>query len=758
MNRQFLPFLTDDQGKSLAVENGVVVTKAIPDPLDNSPEGWEKSTIQFARNNEFRGVIKSFTTTLKFLFEGAKILRTYFYTKGVEAVLYFIWLKQNVSFGGGMKYEGWYKGEPDLSTFNDTYEGVEVNITEGGFFKELQANKNIPYEIPFDDNAVSLEMDGLEIFNKLKYTIAPEVIYEGSGGKTIAMSLISEEGTNSTLEVSSQPFAPQDLNSENWMLKNGSSSNQEIHITGIIRFMAPENGTLPLSFARMKFLKNTSDSNFNGWSFYSGNPPANQIFEKAIDYTITLAPDERLFLLQAQDSVNYDLFNIVFLEDSYLNVDFASRKETTVIKAYKSYDVGNILCNKMSNGKSKLNSDLLSNDYNLLITSGDAIRGIEGAVIKTKFSDFHKSIDAVKCISFGVQNNHGKLEERTYAFSNAQISNLGESRNFKLEPANDFRYNKIEVGYPAKDIEDLNGKYSFNNSVVYKTPVLRGGENTYDAKSVYYADPFIIEIIRINLEFKTTTDNKSDNDVFFIDAEKAFNNYIGEANFTIINTLPYIVLNSVGLNLKPGVRFKVLSGQNNITFTIVVVFEFLFKTYILVKESIVEEVVNIEIEFLHYKLRRLPYNSIEGIPNGDTVFNVELSPKRILNNHYRWIASAMDKLEAGMLVYQTTEKNSELVTTDANNVVIKEKEDIPIALLGPKIYLPYYLNFEVESPINLVELVAANPGGYFNTTVSGIGYKGYIIEVKTNEATLETQEYKLLATADNDFTKLINIR
>ena len=60
--KQFLPFLTDDQGRSLSVENEVVVTSSIPDPLNNSPEGWENNTLQWARNKEFYGIIKSYTT------------------------------------------------------------------------------------------------------------------------------------------------------------------------------------------------------------------------------------------------------------------------------------------------------------------------------------------------------------------------------------------------------------------------------------------------------------------------------------------------------------------------------------------------------------------------------------------------------------------------------------------------------------------------------------------------------------------------
>ena len=170
MTPQFLPFLTNDAGQTLDVENGTVVTMGLPTPLENSPEGWEKNTLQFARNNEFRGIVKSYTTSLKFYLEGATILRNAFYRLGMETVLFFIWLKLDQSFGGDMKYKSWYKGQPDFGTFKDEYDGVVINITEGGFFKDLQANKGVLYELPFDEDCVQLYDDGIILHQSVKYS------------------------------------------------------------------------------------------------------------------------------------------------------------------------------------------------------------------------------------------------------------------------------------------------------------------------------------------------------------------------------------------------------------------------------------------------------------------------------------------------------------------------------------------------------------------------------------------------------------
>jgi len=760
MNRIFLPFITNDQGKSLAIEDGNVVPKPNPDPLDNSPEGWEQNVIQFTRNTEFLGIVKAYTTTLKFFRDAATILRSNYYKFGCETVLFFIWLKLDQSFGGGMKYKDWYKGEVDLTTFNDNFDSVEANIIEGGFYKDVQANKNIPYEIPFDDDSVSIEMDGFPLFNKLTYQIAPDVLYEGSGKQTLALPFVTAEGTNTTVEIGSQVVESYNPAGDNFIIKNSSPNNQAITITGIVRFKAPENGTLPPSFVRMKFAKDTFNINDNTLSFYAGNPVANQIYEIPINYNVTLAPNEKLFLMQDQNSVNYNLFNITFLEDSFIYIDFGSKKDTTVIDGIRAFDVGNKLCLNMSKNVSTLKSDLLSADFNLLITSGDAIRSIQNSVIKTKFSDWNKSVNAVKCTAFGIENNNGKFEKRSYAFSDSAIADLGIVKIDEkfVTPANQYRYSSIEAGYPSKDIENLNGKYSFNNTLIFKTPKLKGGENIYDAKSIYYADPYIIEILRINTEGKTSTDNKSDNDVFFIDGELKYPNYVGQLTFTTIDGVPTLTINDIGLGLIIGARFKVLTGDNTGAYKIVFVEEQGPNTVIQLNKAVTDEVVDSTIEFRHYKLRRKPYLSIEGVPAEQQIFNIELSPRRILAEHFSWLAGACDKMEMGMLTYQTTPKNSQLVTTDLNNVVLREIDDIPIANLGQKIFLPHFFNVEAKSQLNLYDKIKANPGGYFSFNVNGFTFTGFIDDIKSNEATLETQEYILLCKAGNNLENLINNR
>jgi hypothetical protein len=156
-----------------------------------------------------------------------------------------------------------------------------------------------------------------------------------------------------------------------------------------------------------------------------------------------------------------------------------------------------------------------------------------------------------------------------------------------------------------------------------------------------------------------------------------------------------------------------------------------------------------------YQLRRPAGLTITGVPNPDTVFNIMLTPGRIFRNHWRWLRGSYYQMDEKYLTFQTTEKNA-LVVTDDGTEVITENADVLIGGMGEPIYKPYYLTLEVQSPHNLKELMDANSKGYFSTADNGHALKGFPLSIKTNDATLETQNYKLLAKADADLTYRIN--
>jgi hypothetical protein len=775
--KQFLPFITDDQGRSLSVENEVVVTSSIPDPLTNSPEGWENNTLQWARNKEFYAIIKSYTTSLKFYLQGAKILRNSFYKLGMETVLFFIWLKQNVTFGAGMKYEGWYKGEPDFSTFKDEWDGVEISITEGGFFKDLQANKSVVYEIPFDSDAKYVYMDGMYLYQKLVYEDIPNMdISKNLYGESFLgpYPLITQEGSsvgfylgNENLEQAPATW-DELVNSTNIVLRNLLSVPVDITIYGRISFKCTSMTSDPAWALKFRYITSTMPIDVPNQDRYKIiETPAmevGQTYSEDFSITITLQPNESLlregvfFGGVGTDAV------IQFTEDSKSNISFKTRSPANIVPIYRAFDYGKKLVTKMSS-LATFQSPLLENDYNLMITTGDALRNLPGTVVKGTFSSYFKSIDAVKCGALDIVENVPVLASRYDKYNkNSVIAPLGECSNWTLQPANDYVYDTVESGYPSKSSQgndDVNGRYSFNNSYQWKVNVTRRNKNVYKCKADYYADPYDIELIRVNFLNKDTTTANTDDSVFFLDCEpKTDLSYEGQVIFDHTdNTLEltgdlgtlktYI---SIGLKIKVGNVDYTIKSVEMLTDEIAI---FKVEEYIPADSTIT--LATITWTNL-YQLRRKTYTTINGIINDGTVFNIELSNRRCLQNHLRWLRSSFDHLDMKYLEFLTTDKNADLQTIDADGNTITEKANIQIGTMGEKVYLPYFFKLDIKSPQNLLELMNANHDGVFEYTKEGLALDGFPIEISTNDATLATQTYQLLASANNNLELLINNR
>lgn len=782
---QFLPFITDDQGRSLAVNNDTVVTRPIPDPIDESPQGWEDNTIQYSRNKEFRAAIVAYITNLVFYFEGARILREYYYKKGTEAVCFFIWLKLDQSFGGGMVHRDWYRGEPDFSTFKDGYTGVQVNISQGGFFKEMQANKTVPYEYKFKDDpdTVSLLADGTVIAQETGWLITNGNEIDPSNGQhTLELEITSNESINS-VDTASQRRRRFTDNAD--LLAN----SQYFHKTGAIAetiniemkysvLPTLATGISPNPSAGSRLLIRAFDDSGIATDAYIldswGNTGSAFGFYNVyhigdINTTITVPANRRLYLLQfltlggviatgsTADEVVF--WNYQISIEYFFRMKYNYLFKESIIDCFRAYSLGNKFCRSMSKGRSGLQSNLLESDYNLLCTSGDAIRGIEDALCKGNFNGWYKSIDAVKCIGLKVVKNQCEVESRYDYFKSTRIAELGEAKIPDTEfvsPANEYKYSQVNSGFPDTDTNSINGKFSFCTPVSYKTPI-ESVDNVYECMSIYKADPFVIELIRINTYGKKTTDNSSDNDMFFIDAERVYSDFVGSVQILqLADGLSKITLIGItGLELVTGIRFKILFGYNIRSFRVHFAIETGGNTEIYVTTNVNDETVNTTVEFMHYRLRRKPYVTITGVPSQETLFNTELSPKRCLTPHLPWIRSGIEHMDNKYLTYQTNPKNDKVVTTDAAGVVIKEREDIRVATMGAPVFKPHFFKFQIKSPDNLKELMDADDAGYFSFEADGTTYNGFPEDIKSNDATLESQDYLLLATIDNDFTNRI---
>ena len=113
--------------------------------LKYEPDGWKSYGVNFGREEKLSNVVKSYTNDWLFIKEDADYLRDIVLTRGTETKI-----KLTIS---KLQLDGWavqYEGYVDLTQLSWDVNTCSAPITEGGFFKTLEANWGTEYEIDND--------------------------------------------------------------------------------------------------------------------------------------------------------------------------------------------------------------------------------------------------------------------------------------------------------------------------------------------------------------------------------------------------------------------------------------------------------------------------------------------------------------------------------------------------------------------------------------------------------------------------------
>lgn len=676
--KPFQYYLLTEDGRSYYVQNGIVSSRGIPTPLPQTPDGWQEVSFAWERNKAKHGLTRAFSKDLSFVLDGATILRDSFYKRNVDQKMYLLIQKLTLQYTTFYKwlYETLYKGEIDLSSVKDSQDGLQVSasIMEGGLSKMLNANQNTVYEIPLDDDAVEIELDGIVMQRKQTWLLPFNLL---GGDDLVGMYKTVQDGSASgvaTFDISNQD-EPGDLTTSNEYFLIATRALTDILIEGtyVVTLIALATGvTLRL--------KSSSGQNIVLGSLSSpGTITINQTFNAA--------EGEKFFLVADIAGVSHTI------SESEISVTVTSRHPATTCKAFTRAMLFRKLCRKIFGHEEYAVSTLLDSD-DRLITSFDAIRGIENPTVKTSLNDFFTDIDTDLMAGMSIEagavttnlpaGDRIVIEERTNFYDDTDITDLGEVKSCGISYATDKIISSIKTGWQEPQAEDVNGKKGFNGSQVYTTPQLRIS-NEYNLISPYKADPFEIENVRINMEGKETTDNKSDNAVVVLWAEPD-----GLGGYTL--------------------KRETYDNEND------------------------------PADF--------------GVPDPTSIFNIDLSPKRKLLRHGRWIASMLNFYETEKILFQSGSRNTALKTVQGSTT-IRENADVSISSLGSKIFLPYIFNVRVDGDLDLPALMEDNPNRCFKFTWNGIEYKGFNLKAAFAPNELNDQEYSLLCTPDNDLTDLI---
>lgn len=719
-NRDKLPMYEADNGFVQTGNENMQKPDGQPADIKFAPEQWLDTQAKYARNIKYWGIFRDLISNLKFPKDGKKILKKLATESGITAICYLGITKLN-RLVLPYNYEPWLLTELNFLKYKESKSWATIEALEGGLSKILkaQATNKIEIDIDSDPEMVKVKMDGVSLVAQANYvptngfSETGDIFFEYRNHfVSLQETLIDGASRLAFKEVARSKFIgnTEDLNTDgqlnpNWFFEGTVDGTMEIEwrlkIGATLVPNTPFN-SFGDSITAVQVLNNgVPDATRQVTMFQGKYKAAGDVITGTA--TVAIKPGDKFYFrtfYTVIGSVGDAIIKYVYYEPglSYFRVKARYKHPTTYINGLYIGTVLKRLVESMIKDQVLLGeqpfyrSDFLENKKDLVITSGDALRQIAGAKIKTSWDDMFKSVNHW-CVGLGVENNKYRLELIKHFFSDEVIMDLGEVKDAEWFFAEDLFYNKILTGGPEIEYGDLNGKYEPNQGQEWISPLTRA-EGELDLKTPWRRDPYGIEIMRINLSNKKTTDDASDNDVFMLHTdtvEKFFDGF----DFT---------------------------GQNP------------------------------QPSFYYYDLKRPAYSLVEGLPPDSDAFNLELSPKKTILNNAPLIASIHDLQESSKIRFGSAEKNKELRTILAG-VDVDEDKDIQIGSLQGKLFKPVYFTFNTEVPVNLLTLMDANPYGKIKFQVNGRNYFGYMCDGSIRPGDNDAQNWKLICCIENDLSK-----
>lgn len=759
--KKFLYVLAEEDGRSRTVINGVVTSTSQVKPLPQAPDGNQEISIGWERSFLYWGNIRNFSLPLGFVMTAATILRNDWYKFNIDRKLFLIILRLTYEFTVSTYkeyYKLYYKGELDFSTIDDAKgdHRVNINIMEGGLQKLLKANENTKFDIPFDEDAQNVLMDGMYINGNFRWFIpaSPEgpLVYPGVYLLTndnpipgLAIFTVQEEpvGAGPGDEITAY-FA---LATQNIPNVRFQATFLNVQLGSSMPFFEAELYTWNTVTQTFRIIKN-----FNSNDYVEGQTVT-------MDETFDLFAGERL------------LFSKSFgFDESKMSLTAKSKPLPGYIKMFTLYELGRKIVEKLTGSAGNFSSVFLQT-INIGLSSGDGVRGLAGAGVKISWKDYFAIVDIYTKAGMQITDKI-VIENRELYFTPESLANpaieLGEVKNLSITPAIEFMGTSIKVGHAEQQVDDTNGKYDFNGFQIWNTPVKRIADKEIDLQAPSKAGPFEIEQTRANYEGKTTTDRESDNNIFALAVlpDDALNGFDALASFAADGTPfapgePVIYLDTNLPLLAAGQRVNVTgSASNDGQYTVKIAAAWFFGQVVVLNEPVTDENnVNIHIEIVNgkfYTLDRTPSVDVLYDPDldqdtKDSIYNVPLSPRRILQTHANWLAGALYGYAPAALTFESANRNKLLVSDG-----VAEVAPMPIATMPAPMFLPFWAEFDTLAPVDLVEILKANSNPVFAFIHESVRYTGFLWKAGIAPNMLEEQTFKLLFCPENDILSLIS--
>ncbi len=521
-------FIQDESGNfytSRQNRNGdwIVESRREPMPISETPPEIETMKMEFRTNMKYMSCNRSISYPIKFVKDGAAILRHLYYNGRLTEERTFLTI---VRWNGEKGYyELYYRARIDyhqkedvpqthfsVSTIND--DAFSLLIDNDTVEYAIDCSKNNPLAVPvlFDGinlkniytvQLVECELPWLQVFPTAIqfWNLVPPTFLANQDGDSFGITIVDTVYNRNLFNAASGTYPQFDFENNNNVIFK-TSRPITISVYGTVNYICGRLHNFPI--LNVLFIKKSNGEIINDTTV---NLTTLQKASFDISFSATFDESDSMFMVFRTGS------NITILP-SNIYIENVSKPEPRVVYGLRPLDVLKQLASRATRNRFSADSNFLNQFNKRILFPGDAIRGLQQSSINTSFDEFFKAFNAMYFMALKTSDGKLFLEKAQTIYSgNGDILDLGEVTELRITPAIDMLFNKITVGSVDVDYRRSSGRLEFNTENTFTLPI-RSVEKDMNIVSPYRLGCYGQTFLYMDYDENSTKDTDGDKSVW----------------------------------------------------------------------------------------------------------------------------------------------------------------------------------------------------------------------------------------------------
>lgn len=503
-----------------------LLTGGLSYSVTNDIKNWDEITATFKRGN-YDGIVRSFSDKFEFVKGARTLLKNEYRNNYLNAGATIVISTRNNSWTWTERF----RCALDFSTLSDNGYVLSMNAIDDSVASLIKAKKGTQYEYSVDvlKESVPLYYDGLEMKNNINWIDGGTTDEEDESQKVVSLWIepYGDYIVPFPLYSFGEEIAVKNRCEFGDLTFNYYKSKDEVPFL----FKALVDMTIHLKFKMQLYYTSAAEIILAKYSEGVSSVIKRQVVSSewedySFDDDIDLKKDEYLKIYFPFTPLSRERLFIKNFEG--FSIDFESRIDPVELDVIKPSVLLNRLLRSMNGGKDGLEGVIVPSGEkrldNAVLLAGESARKLPNARIYSSFTKFCQWMSAVYGYVYDINGKTVTFRPRKDYFTDVLVKRVEDFNGYQMNVNASLIYSQVNVGYEKQDYDSVNGKDEFRFTNIYNTGTTMT-DNRLELISPYRADAYGIEFLTQKIG-EDTTDNETDNNVFFVCARSNGENYI----------------------------------------------------------------------------------------------------------------------------------------------------------------------------------------------------------------------------------------